>query len=182
MDSFLNVVGELDVDSLSSILKRDSDTVEIRKADLKTVANPAHPKSAPDHILLQGKLAKNGAPASIAFRTASKSIDDVGVRWTITGTRGEIEITANRGQWQIESGSKKLRLRLYDSDEVREFGVDPAELGVASTLGDSTVNTALIIDGFTTGAEDSFVDFAESLKVHKLLDAILAKSGYLSTV
>lgn len=182
MDSFLNVVGELDVDSLSPILKRDSDTVEIRKADFKTVIHPAHPKSAPDHILLQGRLARNGAPASIAFRSASKSIDDIGVRWTVTGTKGEIEITANRGQWQIESGSKKLRIRLYESGEVREFGVDPAELGVASTLGDLSVNTALIIDGFTTGDKDSFVDFAESLKIHKLLDAILAKSGYLSTV
>lgn len=147
-----------------------------------TVVNPAHPKTAPDHILVQGKLKNRGAPASISFRSSRATIEDVGVRWIITGTKGEIEITADRNQWQIESGSKKLKLKLFESGEVREYDMPSADLGVASNLADSAVNTALIVDGFAKGTEGSYADFASALKMHKLLDTILERSGYLSTL
>ena len=51
-----------------------------------------HPKTAPDHILVQGELA-NGALASISFRKARKPVDALGLRWLITGTKGELEVT-----------------------------------------------------------------------------------------
>lgn len=182
LDSFVSVLGDLETDSISSVIQRDSPTIEIRKLDMTTVVNPAYPKTTPDHILVQGKLKNRNAPASISFRTSSKTADDTGVRWIITGTKGEIEITANRGQWQIDSSSKKLKLSLYESGETRVYDTTSEDLGVAANLGDSAVNTALIVDGFAKGVEGSYVDFASSLKLHKLLDVILDKSGYLSTL
>jgi hypothetical protein len=51
------------------------------------------PKTTSDTAFLQGKLA-SGAVASINFRHAfGDAVDNVRLRWLITGTEGEIEVT-----------------------------------------------------------------------------------------
>lgn len=172
------MVGDLALNSISSILKNDVTEIEIRKMDMTTVVNPAYPKTAPDHVLVQGQLQNTGAPASISFRT-TKSKEDIGIRWIISGSKGEIEITSGRGQWQIDSADKKLRVRLNDG-EVRDVEVTTADLGVAAGISDKAVNTALILDAFAKGETAGFADFAAALKNHKLLDQILNQSGYMS--
>lgn len=160
-------------------MKSDVTEVEIRKSDFKTVVHPAWPKTTPDHILVQGTLEKGKVPASISFHVSGKSTDDVGIRWVITGTKGEVEITSGKDQWQIASSDKTLRVKLYESGEVRDIDFNSVEHGVASGIPDPAVNTALILDAFAKGDTSGFADFAGALKHHQLLDEILKKSGFL---
>jgi hypothetical protein len=180
LDSFTNILGDFNTESLSSILKADVTELEIRTSDLKTVVHPSWPKTAPDHILVQGTLAKGNVPASISFHISGKPTEDSGLRWVITGTKGEVEITSGKDQWQIASSDKKLRVRLYESGEVRDIDFNSVEHGIASGIPDSAVNTALILDAFARGDTSGFTDFAGALKQHRLLDEILKKSGYLA--
>ena len=53
------------------------------------------PKDAPDEIFVQGKL-NSGAVVSANFRRIPfglRTVDNNGLRWVITGTEGEIELT-----------------------------------------------------------------------------------------
>ena len=90
VDSFTHVLGGFS--SFNSILKADEAEVNI------VSPNGSHyrvRKTAPNEIFLQGIL-QSGAVVSVNFRNVpfgNKTIDDKGVRWTITGTEGEIEIT-----------------------------------------------------------------------------------------
>jgi hypothetical protein len=89
------------------------------KPDSKVV-NPAYPVTSPDHILVQGVLA-SGAVASFAFRKPpSTAVDDVGFRWLITGTKGEIEVTVPEMNWQFADPRMKLRIKKVGEETARE--------------------------------------------------------------
>jgi hypothetical protein len=75
------------------------------------VKTPAHPRTAPDHIAVQGAL-KSGAVASLAYRTVKSTIDGIGINWLISGTNGEIQITTSEAQWQMSDPKRKLRLKI----------------------------------------------------------------------
>ncbi|KAK1700770.1 oxidoreductase family protein [Colletotrichum godetiae] len=176
LDSFTNVVGDFDLSSLSSVLKSDVDTVQLYKADRSSLINASYPKSSPDHILVQGIL-QNGAPASLTFRTTPAAASEVGARWIISGTKGEIEAVWDGGQWQIHNLSKSLKYKLLEGEEQRvtlESGKLPAGLEVSAT----GLNTALVFDAFSKGDTSRYADFETALKNHILLEEILKVSGY----
>jgi hypothetical protein len=56
------------------------------------VVEKAHPKTTPDQIFIQGTL-ESGAVVSINYRDvpSGKTVHELGIRWIITGTEGEIE-------------------------------------------------------------------------------------------
>ncbi|KXH57372.1 oxidoreductase family protein [Colletotrichum salicis] len=176
LDSFTNVVGDFDLSSLSSVLKSDVDTVQLYKADRSSLIDAAYPKSSPDHILVQGIL-QNGAPASLTFRTTPVVASEVGARWIISGTKGEIEAVWDGGQWQIHNPSKSLKYKLLEGEEQKvtlESGKLPAGVEVSAT----GLNTALAFDAFAKGDTSRYADFETALKNHILLEKILKKSGY----
>ncbi|KAF9880787.1 oxidoreductase family protein [Colletotrichum karsti] len=173
LDSFTHIVGAFQTDTISSILKTDVDEVAIYSSDRTSIVKPSHPKTAPDHILVQGLL-KNGAPAMINFRTAASTVDDVGIRWVITGSKGEIETTTPSFSWQAYAPARKLKIKSLGG-EVREVDLDE-DLGVAADVGQRGVNTALILDAFAKGRQDCYADFEAALQNHRLLEHILKKS------
>lgn len=176
MDSFTNVVGDFDLSSLSSVLKSDVDTVPLYKADRSSVVDPAYPKSSPDHILVQGVL-QNGALASIACRTTPVTAGEVGARWIISGTKGEIEAVWDGGQWQIHSPSKQLKYKLVGGEE-KNVTLETGKLPEGVEVSAAGLNTVLIFDAFANGDASRYADFETALKNHVLLETILKKSGY----
>ncbi|WYZ41368.1 hypothetical protein EsH8_V_000263 [Colletotrichum jinshuiense] len=176
LDSFTYAVGDIDVDSLTSVLTADVTQVPLSSADRSSIVDPVYPKSSPDHILVQGKL-QGGATVSIAFRTTIPLAGDVGARWIITGSKGEIEATWAQGQFQLHSPSKKLKITVAEKGE-REVSLERANQEAVANVQPTGLNTALILDAFAKGNHSQFADFEAALKNHQLLDVILKKSGY----
>ncbi|KAJ6145561.1 hypothetical protein N7470_009456 [Penicillium chermesinum] len=136
------------------------------------VVQENYPRTAPDHLLVQGTL-ENGALASISVRATEEAVDDVGFCWVITGTKGELELTRPPGSWQTGPPEGTLRLRV---------GKNAAEAIDFSTIHSSDVatteepNMAAVYDAFAKGQDDRFSTFESSLRVHKLLDRIVQAS------
>jgi predicted dehydrogenase len=144
------------------------------------VATPNHPRTSPDHILLQGTLT-SGAVTSISYYTApSPTIDPIGIRWTITGTKGQIELVTPGGQWQIEAPEAKLRVKIGEEDvqEIELYGKIEEELTKVPLM---AKNTARVYEAFV-GSEDESKgkapDFEEAVQTHKLLDWIRSEAGW----
>lgn len=91
LDSFTHVLGN--ISTSNSILQ-----VVDKEATMESTKDGSHyqfARTSPDEIFVQGKL-ESGAVAAINFRRipfGNKTVDNVGVRWVITGTEGEIELT-----------------------------------------------------------------------------------------
>lgn len=142
--------------------------------DRTAIAIPSHPKTAPDHILVQGSL-QSGVLATVHFRTTQASIDDVGIRWIISGSKGEVEITSPSSSWQGYFPNRKIKVKVFGG-ETRDVDL-AADLGAAADVGQRAVNTALVLDAFAKGKKELYADFEAGLRNHKLLDVILKKSG-----
>ncbi|KAK6217222.1 oxidoreductase [Colletotrichum tabaci] len=176
LDSFTHVLGDFDLGTLSSVLKIDLTQGPLHNAEGKVV-DPAYPKSAPDHVLVQGKL-NGGATASLNFRTTRATVGDVGARWIISGTKGEIEASwGNMVMWQAPHPSKKLKVKLFTGEE-RDVELKRPEIPAVANVSDLALNTALILDAFAQGNGSRYANFESALKTHRLLDEILKRSGY----
>ena len=154
------------------MLKTQYPTIKLLD-DAGRVVDARHPKTAPDHIVVQGTLS-SGAVASLSYRTAATSVDGVGVRWIITGTEGEIEVITPEIAWQMGPPGTAIKVRSGKDGEVEnvEFG----SAGVAEKVGFPGKNTALTYEAFATGETGKFATFESALKTHRLLDAILTGS------
>ncbi|KEY74049.1 hypothetical protein S7711_02638 [Stachybotrys chartarum IBT 7711] len=174
IDTLTHVLGGFDTQTIQSVFKREVDSIPVPKADGSTVQ---HSKTVPDSIFVQGSLA-SGALASIAMRWVhlNEAINGVGVRWIISGTEGELELTTDMAQWQFKS-EKTLKLKLRGK-EVEEVGVKDDGPAFTKGVPGPGVNTALILDAFAKGDTTRYADFEQAPETHRLLDVILEKSGY----
>ncbi|TDZ71737.1 Galactose/lactose metabolism regulatory protein GAL80 [Colletotrichum trifolii] len=175
LHSFTHALGNFDVDTISSLFHIDKPTMAVYTTNGGSIADPAHPKTAPDDILVQGKL-ENGAAASIVFRSTQAPVEDVGLRWIITGTKGEVEVKSGTGNWQANTPTKKLKVRVFGS-EAREVNVKTEgladDLSRMERLG---ANTAFILDAFAKGKREIYADFEAALENHVLLEEILKRA------
>ncbi|KAH6984245.1 oxidoreductase [Ilyonectria sp. MPI-CAGE-AT-0026] len=171
LDTFVEVLGGFT--ELQSLLKTQFPTIPLLAADGKVI-DPAHPKTAPDHILLQGVLESN-AVASIAFRKPQSPVDDLGFRWLITGTEGEIEVTAPQTHWQMTHNDVRLRIKLGSAAEVEE--VDLRSEGPAG-VPEIGANIALLYDAFARGDTAHYATFKQATKHHQLLEEIVRMSHF----
>ena len=171
MDSFIQVNGSF-VD-VQSILKTAFPTATVLNLDGQVVQEN-YPKTAPDHVFVQGTL-ESGAVASLNFRVSINAVDETGFRWIITGTKGELEITAPQGGWQMGSPSSKLRLRIGDGavEEVDFSALQDAQVAKIPIPG---TNTAGVYNAFKNGQTDRYATFESSVELHKLLDKIVQAS------
>ncbi|ORY65560.1 uncharacterized protein BCR38DRAFT_465957 [Pseudomassariella vexata] len=71
-------------------LKTQYTTIKLMDGWNGKAPNPAYPKTATDHILVQDPL-KTAAATSIPFRKIKSADENVGTHWIITGTEGKIE-------------------------------------------------------------------------------------------
>lgn len=160
-------------DSISSLLKTDYPTISIVNG-AGEVLNPAYPKTTPDHIAILGSLV-SGPSASLQFRTVvGKPVDGVGIRWIITGTDGELEITIPYGiPWTLTVEGTVFKARLGKESEVQV--VDFERKGESDEVIGSqaaSVNTARLYEAFADGKTERFCDFEEAVRVQKELDRI----------
>jgi predicted dehydrogenase len=136
---------------------------------------PEYPKNTPDHILVQGVLKDSGAVASICSRDIMHTVDGIGLRWLITGTKGEIEVTAPEGQWQISNPERKLLLKIGENEAVEVPYVNNADKGYLERL---SINVAGVYDAFLKDDQSHYATFDSALKTHVLLNDILKGSGF----
>jgi predicted dehydrogenase len=172
LDSFIHIVGGFE--SLQSALKCEISHVSLIDKEGKPAGE--HDRDIPDHILVQGRL-RSGAMASIAWRWAelNEAADDVGLRWIITGTKGEVVITTDQSHWNMGSANRKLVVKLHRS-EAYEDDFDGEDFGFAKSIPPMGINTALALDAFAKGDKGGYADFEDALEVHKTLDEIIQKA------
>ncbi|KAK3356623.1 putative oxidoreductase [Lasiosphaeria hispida] len=179
LDSFVNILG--DFDALQATLSTQWPTVPLLDATGQVV-DPAMPRTVPDHIMVQGKL-QSGAVASISFRHTKSSVDRTSLKWIISGTEGEIEISlpeefqSMEAQWQVASANLKLRVRLGREDKVEDVDFASELDDVAKELGPTAINTGLVYEAFANGNGEVYATFADALKTHRILDRIAKAAG-----
>lgn len=142
------------------------------------IASPNHPKTAPDHIFVQGIL-ESGAIASVNMRSSpAKTVDGVSFRWIISGTAGEIElILPPGGAWQMGAPGQTLRVSNAENQEIETVDVtDSSEAAFVSGVPSPGTNTARVYEAFFDGKTDRYATFESSLKTHQLLEEILTGS------
>lgn len=140
------------------------------------MVNPAYPKTAPDHVFIQGTL-ENDAIASITFRKAKSAADNVGFRWYITGTKGEIVITTEEGVWQGGKPSERsIKLKIGKEGEAEEIDFMIDDISPAGKVPFPGTNTARIYENFAK--DEEVVTFEDALKVHHLLERIAKSAGW----
>ncbi|KKO99481.1 oxidoreductase family protein [Trichoderma harzianum] len=98
-----------DFASLQSLLDIQHPTVTTIDSSSGTIVNPSRKRTAPDHFFVQGKL-ETGAIANVAFRKVDKTVDGKGLKWLISGTKGEIELSMDGPMLQMDLEKKHLRL------------------------------------------------------------------------
>jgi hypothetical protein len=140
-------------------------------------------RTSPDHIFVQGILT-SGALASLAYRTVptEQVEDEVGLKWTITGTEGEIVITARNGHWQmLESDSLVFKMRKGKGEvQVVDFGVGTGEKEevLAVDGGErSGRNVARVYEAVLNGRTEEYATFEQALESQKLLGKIREVAG-----
>ncbi|KAK3374162.1 hypothetical protein B0T24DRAFT_657769 [Lasiosphaeria ovina] len=182
LDSFTHVLGDFKLDTLQSILDTQCTTVSVLDMETGEVVNPAYTRTAPDHIIVQGRL-ESGAVASISFRGTKLAINDSSIQWIISGTEGEIEITVPASsQWQVQDAQPKLRLKINKEAEVEEVDYD-AELDTdhddVAGLDRTALNIGLVYEAYRKGDTDRYPTFEDALKLHKLLHRIATVANFI---
>jgi predicted dehydrogenase len=166
-------------------MKTEWDKINIVNTEGKVVREN-YLKTAPDQLLLQGTLA-SGALASISYRMPSSSaLDDIGIRWLITGTKGQIEVVAPESQWQFDPPGIMLRVKIGD-EETRVVDwkgeADRVEVESVRERVFPGRNTARAWEAFAAvrigeDMRERYPDFADGVLVHELLERIKGAAGW----
>ncbi|KAL6834572.1 NAD(P)-binding protein [Trichoderma camerunense] len=163
MDAFTYVLG--DFASLQSLLDIQHPTVKTIDSSSGTVVNPA-------------RRLETGAIANVAFRKVDKTVDGKGLKWLISGTKGEIELSMDGPMLQMDLEKKHLRLVIGREGKVQDIDYnDSDEPKHIRNVAPPGTNTARIFEGFANKTT-TVASFEEALKIHKLLDKIAEASGF----
>jgi predicted dehydrogenase len=138
------------------------------------IVDPAFPKTAPDHMFVQGVL-YSGAIASVNYNRPGELVGKT-LRWTISGTEGEIELTLN-GALQMGHSEREIRIKTGEDKEPRvvDWQVStPAHVEGVQFPGQ---NTARLFEAYAHG-DKSVPGFEDGLRLHRLLDRIAKDAGY----
>lgn len=159
---------------MQAILKSTISEVAIYSAD-GVLVNPAHPKTGPDQILVQGIL-ESGAVASISARKSKGDVDGVSFRWIISGNEGEIEVIVPQQHWQFSEPKRTLKLKI-GNDEVQNVDYLANDEFVEKVPG-IAANLARQYRAFAKGDTDIVATFGSALKTHRLLNRITRAAGW----
>ncbi|KAK1754282.1 putative oxidoreductase [Echria macrotheca] len=182
LDSFVDVLG--DFQTLQAGLHTQQTTVSLINLATREVIDPEYPRTAPDHIMVQGQL-ETGAVASIGFRHTLSSVDSVAIKWIISGTNGEIEVLFPErlgkvgSQWQTAHPGATLKVRVGREPEVElvDFNAMAGPNDAVAGLSPVAMNTGLLYDAFAHGEEEKYATFETALRTHRLLDRIARAAG-----
>ncbi|ETS73286.1 hypothetical protein PFICI_14891 [Pestalotiopsis fici W106-1] len=178
LDTFVHVLG--DFSDVQGLLKSQYTTVPVIDPSTGEVLDPAHAKSSPDHIFVQGILL-NGAVSSLSLRKPKAAADEVGFRWIITGTDGELVLTAPERHWQFglhgRSSDWSLRLKKGKETGFQEIDLKDLDTSPASMVEQPGTNTARLYQSFAEG-QGLEATFESATKTHRLLERIAKSAGW----
>lgn len=163
-----DVLGEL-TDVTGRLMKRRNDV-------LITETGERIPTSAADQIMVHGQF-KDGAAFSAHYR-GGMSRGGSHFLWEINGTQGDIQLTGNIGHGQFA----ELTIKGARGDEQTLSPLTPpAELYEGrpdNTIARNVAGIyALVAKDIKQGTHEA-PSFADALKLHELLDAIIADNEY----
>ncbi|KAI9759271.1 MAG: hypothetical protein M4579_002480 [Chaenotheca gracillima] len=127
-------------------------------------------KDVPDLVNVQGVLVNNVA-FSFSLRIAHP-VDGKAVRWLISGTEGEIEITCPVGMWQFSPPGITVRVCKKDGKDVEDIPVEADPESEIGKLGFLAHNPARIYEAFAKGETDKYATFEDAVVRHRMVDAI----------
>lgn len=166
-----------DFTQVHGLLKTQYPIIPVIDMSNGQVIDPAHPKTSPDHIFVHGTLV-GGAVASLAFRKAKSPADNKALRWYITGTDGEIEITMPEAHWQFGIDERSsLKLKIGKTKEAESIAWMPSDPSPADKVMSPGTNTARLYERFAKG-DGVGATFESALKTHKLLERIAKSAGW----
>ncbi|UKZ95971.1 uncharacterized protein TrAFT101_010777 [Trichoderma asperellum] len=166
LDSFMYVMG--DIVHHQSILKTQYKTVQITGEGDK-ITDPKYPKSSPDHILLQG-ISDRGTVFSMSFHSPKSSADEKDIQWYISGTQGEIMVTAPAA-WTLHDQGPEIRFR--DGDQpIIAVDFQEFRIPVAEKVPSIVVKVASMYNAFAQSDTSRFATFDSDVKTHRVLEAI----------
>lgn len=152
-------------------------TVKLIDFTTGEVTDPARKKTSPDHIFVNGKL-ESGAVASLSFRKVTKTVDGKGLRWLISGTKGELEITIDGPNFQMDIAKKQLRLVDNSVGVTQDIDfTDAQELAYVKSIPAMGQNTSRLCEKYVA-APTEVANFDDALKLHQLLDKIATAANY----
>ncbi|KAI9847481.1 MAG: transcription regulator gal80 [Sclerophora amabilis] len=158
------ILGEFS--SLNATLINQVPTVDIINDEGKIIKSRIS-KDTPDQIMLQGIL-PNDVAFSLHHRT-STALDGKPVRWLISGTDGEIEITCPMPMWQMTAPGTTVRVCKADG-EVEEVSLEvDDEISKLPWIGH---NTARIYEAFAKGETEKHATFEDAVVRHRLIDVM----------
>lgn len=167
LGGFSSVVGEFA--DLQSVYKTQTKTTTLLD-DTFQPSKPGYKITSPDHWLIQGVL-KSGATASINLRTAPAPVDNVGFRWTISGTQGEIQVATQPGfiQGGLNGATINLKKRGEEAATVVEWAdADPEQ--VSRVQGQSGQSIARAYAAIAEERTADYATFETGLAVHRAMD------------
>lgn len=165
-----------DFDTVKSSLSKQYPVMKLFDLSNGQVTNPAHPRTSPDHIFVQGVL-ESGAIASINYHRPGALLGKP-FRWLISGTEGEIEFTLD-GALQMGLSGQEIRIKtVHDPKEARvvEWKDEKTPKHVEDVAFPGQ-NTARVWEAFARGEKEGVADFEDGLRVHRLLDRIAREAG-----
>lgn len=173
LDSFLHVLGPFSPkeEDFSAILETKFPDVKMMDATWSHVGD--YKRTSPDHIAVQGKLS-SGAIATINYSTFPHSALDEGVRWTISGTKGQIVVTTGVDQWQ-NMPNEKIVVKVKKAE--KDVEIVELEKQVFQGSVSKGYNTAREWEAFRKGDKEEFADFEQATKSHEVLDRIMIAAG-----
>ncbi|KAI9151536.1 Galactose/lactose metabolism regulatory protein GAL80 [Paramyrothecium foliicola] len=167
IDAFVNVVGGFK--SLQSVLKVQGKTAALLDTQ-GNIVDPAYKVTAPDTILVQGIL-KSGAAANFSVRSSTTTADEVGFRWVISGTEGEIIFTSGPGFIQMGTANTRIQLRKWGAEKAEDIDFSSEEkLG---DLSDMALSVARLYEAIAASEEDAYATVEQALQTEKLLEEIV---------
>ncbi|KAL7942608.1 hypothetical protein V8C42DRAFT_360035 [Trichoderma barbatum] len=174
LSGFVHVLG--DFASVKSTFAVQQPIVKLVSSKTREVVNPERRRTSPDHIFVQGTL-ESGAVVSITKRTSPQTIDGHGLRWLISGTEGEMELTTSGRGYQTGSNARALRLIAKDG-EVKTIGWEQEEPSHIRDVAPPGANTARLFEAYALN-KNCYSDFEKAVNLHKLLDKIAQDAGYM---
>jgi predicted dehydrogenase len=167
LDPILSVLGGFK--DIQAVFKTQGKTVPLFDAT-GTVLDPAYKATAPEYILIQGVL-ESGAAESINLRCTPATVNEVGFRWIVSGTEGELEFTSPNNHIQSHLSESKLFLKKWQgaTEEVSYQCDEPAHV---SSLPDHVINTGRLYESFATGDEEGYASFEAARNVQNLIERV----------
>lgn len=140
------------------------------------VVDPAYRRTSPDHIFVQG-VTEQGVISSLVFRNSKGTTDDTGIRWIISGTKGEVSITGSE-MWQLLDKELKLRVKI-GGEPAQNVSFDDHRVAAAEKVKPMAANVTSVYHAFAKGDKTKYATFESAAKTSRLLERIRQASAHV---